>query len=160
MNGGPSHIDTFDPKPMLTKYHGKALPGPTLRTERKTGRGTGLTLLLPKYGQSGIEVSELFALTAAKHIDDLCVVRSMYADVPNHEPSLMLMNCGDGRLRAPAWGPGLPMAWVRKTRICLASLRCVLGVIRSSRLRIGDRLFYRVLFRAPTSTPSTSTFTS
>jgi hypothetical protein len=41
MNGGPSHIDTFDPKPMLTKYHGKALPGPSLRTERKTGAALG-----------------------------------------------------------------------------------------------------------------------
>ena len=41
MNGGPSHIDTFDPKPMLTKYHGKPLPGPNLRTERKTGAALG-----------------------------------------------------------------------------------------------------------------------
>src|SRR5262249_29900898 len=37
MNGGPSHVDTFDPKPLLTKYHGKPLPGTNLRTERKTG---------------------------------------------------------------------------------------------------------------------------
>ena len=41
MNGGPSHVDTFDPKPMLTKYHGKPLPGPNLRTERKTGAALG-----------------------------------------------------------------------------------------------------------------------
>lgn len=107
MNGGPSHIDTFDPKPMLTKYHGKGLPGPTLRTERKTGAALGSPFAFQKYGQSGIEVSELFARTAAQHIDDLCVVRSMYADVPNHEPSLMLMNCGDGRLQRPSMG-----AWV------------------------------------------------
>ena len=107
MNGGPSHIDTFDPKPMLTKYHGRALPGPTLRTERKTGAALGSPFSFHKYGQSGIEVSELFARTAAQHIDDLCVVRSMYADVPNHEPSLMLMNCGDGRLQRPSMG-----AWI------------------------------------------------
>ena len=56
-----------------------------------------------KYGQSGIEVSELFAKTAA-HIDDMCVIRSMYADVPNHEPSLLLMNCGDGRQPRPSLG--------------------------------------------------------
>src|SRR5262249_52427158 len=55
------------------------------------------------YGQSGIEVSELFAKTA-EHIDDMCVIRSMHADVPNHEPSLMLMNCGDGRLPRPSFG--------------------------------------------------------
>ena len=56
-----------------------------------------------QYGKSGIEVSELFAQTAA-HIDDMCVIRSMHADVPNHEPSLMLMNCGDGRLPRPSMG--------------------------------------------------------
>src|SRR5262249_40277940 len=56
------------------------------------------------YGKSGIEVSELFAQTAAACIDDLCVIRSMHADVPNHEPSLMLMNCGDGRLPRPSMG--------------------------------------------------------
>jgi hypothetical protein len=104
MNGGPSHIDTFDHKPMLTKYHGKPLPGPTLRTERKTGAALGSPFAFQKYGQSGIEVSELFARTARHHIDDMCIVRSMYADVPNHEPSLMLMNCGDGRLQRPSMG--------------------------------------------------------
>ena len=104
MNGGPSHLDTFDPKPMLKKYHGKPLPGPTLRTERKTGAALGSPFRFKKYGESGIEVSELFARTADRHVDDLCVIRSMYADVPNHEPSLMLMNCGDGRLQRPSMG--------------------------------------------------------
>src|SRR5262249_3708269 len=41
MNGGPSHVDTFDPKPLLTKYHGKPLPSPNLRTERKTAGAMG-----------------------------------------------------------------------------------------------------------------------
>jgi hypothetical protein len=104
MNGGPSHLDTFDPKPMLLKYHGRPLPGPTLRTERKTGAALGSPFRFKKYGESGIEVSELFARTAETHIDDLCIIRSMYADVPNHEPSLMLMNCGDGRLQRPSMG--------------------------------------------------------
>src|SRR5262249_50682837 len=54
----------------------------------------------------GVEVSELFRRTAA-HIDDIAVIRSMYAEVPNHEPSLMLMNCGDGRLPRPSAG-----AWI------------------------------------------------
>ena len=103
MNGGPSHVDTFDPKPLLDRYHGKPLPRPNLRTERKTGAAMRSPFAFRKYGQSGIEVSELFAQTA-QHIDDICVIRSMHADVPNHEPSLMLMNCGDGRLQRPSMG--------------------------------------------------------
>ena len=103
MNGGPSHVDTFDPKPMLDRYHGKPLPRPNLRTERKTGAALRSPFAFRKYGQSGIEVSELFAQTA-QHIDDMCIIRSMHADVPNHEPSLMLMNCGDGRLQRPSMG--------------------------------------------------------
>jgi hypothetical protein len=103
MNGGPSHVDTFDPKPLLSKYHGKPLPNSNLRTERKTGAAFGSPFKFKKYGQSGIEVSELFEQTAGC-IDDLCVIRSMVADVPNHEPSLLLMNCGDGRLARPSMG--------------------------------------------------------
>ncbi len=106
MNGGPSHVDTFDPKPLLDKYHGRRLPQNNLRTERKTGAAMRSPFRFQKYGQSGIEVSELFQQTA-RHIDDICVIRSMRAEVPNHEPSLMLMNCGDGRLPRPSMG-----AWV------------------------------------------------
>ena len=102
MNGGPSHVNTFDPKPALARVHGKTLPGPNLRTEHKPGEALGSPFAFRKYGRSGIEVSELFA-TAERHVNDLCVIRSMHADVPNHEPSLMLMNCGDGRA-APQHG--------------------------------------------------------
>ena len=107
MNGGPSHVDTFDPKPALDKYHGKPLPSPNLRTERKTAGAMRSPFAFKRYGRSGLPVSELFARTAEAHADDLCVIRSMHADVPNHEPSLMLMNCGDGRLPRPSMG-----AWV------------------------------------------------
>lgn len=103
MNGGPSQVDTFDPKPMLDKYHGKPLPTQNFRTERKTGAAMRSPYAFKKYGKSGIEVSELFAKTA-EHIDDMCIIRSMYADVPNHEPSLLMMNCGDGRLPRPSFG--------------------------------------------------------
>jgi hypothetical protein len=103
MNGGPSQVDTFDPKPELTLYHGKPIPTGNLRTERKTGAAMGSPYKFRKYGQSGIEISDLFAKTAA-HADDMCVIRSMYADVPNHEPSLLLMNCGDGRQPRPSLG--------------------------------------------------------
>jgi len=104
MNGGPSQVDTFDPKPALAKYHGKPLPNPNLRTERKTAGAMRSPYAFKKYGESGIEVSELFAQTAAAHIDDMCIIRSMMAEVPNHEPSLMLMNCGDSRLPRPSFG--------------------------------------------------------
>jgi hypothetical protein len=103
MNGGPSHVDTFDPKPMLDKYHGKPLPSENLRTERKTGAAYRSPFKFQKYGKSGIEVSELFH-NVAQHIDDICVIRSMHADVPNHEPSLLLLNCGDSRLVRPSMG--------------------------------------------------------
>jgi hypothetical protein len=102
MNGGPSHVDTFDPKPSLATYNGKELPM-HLNTERKTGAAFQSPFAFKKYGKSGIEVSELFAKTA-ESIDDICVVRSMCADVPNHEPSLMLMNCGEARLVRPSMG--------------------------------------------------------
>ena len=103
LNGGPSHVDTFDPKPMLTKYDGQPLPYKNLATERKTGAAFGSPFKFERYGQSGIEVSELFAKTAA-HVDDMAVIRSMQAEIPNHEPSLMLMNCGDAVLSRPSMG--------------------------------------------------------
>ncbi len=104
MNGGPSQVDTFDPKPLLDKYHGKPISSANLRTERKTSGALRSPFAFRRYGKSGIEVSDLFAKTAAAHIDSMCVIRSMHADVPNHEPSLMLMNCGDGRLPRPSFG--------------------------------------------------------
>jgi hypothetical protein len=103
LNGGCSHIDTFDPKPALEKYAGKNLPMENLRTERKTGAAFPSPFKFQKYGESGIEVSEIFAKTA-QCIDDIAVVRSMHANVPNHEPSLLLMNCGDERLVRPSMG--------------------------------------------------------
>lgn len=105
LNGGPSQVDTFDPKPALAQYAGKTLPT-HLRTERKTGGALPSPYKFRKYGQSGIEVSEIFAETA-QHIDNIAVIRSMKAEVPNHEPSLMLMNCGDSAQPRPSVG-----AWV------------------------------------------------
>ena len=102
MNGGPSHVDTFDRKLALDKWHGKPVAN-SLRTERKTGAAMRSPFKFQRYGKSGIEVSELFAHTA-ECIDDIAVIRSMHADVPNHEPSLMLMNCGDSRLSRPSMG--------------------------------------------------------
>src|SRR5438552_11957554 len=102
-NGGPSHVDTFDPKPALARLHGQPLPMDNLPTERRTGAAFQSPFKFQKYGQSGIEVSELFP-RVAEHIDDITVIRSMHADVPNHEPSLLLMNCGEARLPRPSVG--------------------------------------------------------
>jgi hypothetical protein len=104
-NGGPSHLDTFDPKPKLAEYAGREIPG-KLKTERRTGAAFPSPFAFSRHGESGLEVSELFP-SVARHADRLLVVRSMHADVPNHEPSLMLMNCGDARLVRPSAG-----AWV------------------------------------------------
>jgi hypothetical protein len=103
MNGGPSHVDTFDPKPSLAKLAGKMLPVENLRTERKTGAAFPSPFKFEKMGQSGIEVSELFR-HVGESIDEIAVIRSMHADVPNHEPSLLLLNCGEARLIRPSMG--------------------------------------------------------
>ena len=106
LNGGPSQVDTFDPKPLLEKYAGKVIPNGNLTTERPTGSALPSPFKFSKYGRSGIEVSELFEKTAA-HIDDICVIRSMHANTPNHEQSMRLMNCGDERLSRPSLGAWL-----------------------------------------------------
>lgn len=105
-NGGASHVDTFDPKPVLEKYRGKMLPMENLKTERKTGAAFPSPFKFRKHGRSGLEVSEIFP-RVAECADDLCVIRSMHTDLPNHEPSLLMMNCGETRLSRPSVG-----AWV------------------------------------------------
>jgi hypothetical protein len=105
MNGGPSQVDTFDPKPKLNELHGKPLP---IRKEagndrRLSGAALGSKFKFTRHGQSGIEISELFPKVAA-HADDLCVVRSMFTNVPNHESALMLMNTGSLTLPRPSVG--------------------------------------------------------
>src|SRR6266516_2718609 len=102
MNGGASHVDTFDPKPSLAKFAGKTIPI-TLKTERRTGAAFPSPFTFRKYGQSGIEVSEIFS-NVGGCVDDLCIVRSMQTDIPNHEPSLMMMNCGEVRQIRPSFG--------------------------------------------------------
>ncbi|MCC6588045.1 MAG: DUF1501 domain-containing protein [Bryobacterales bacterium] len=103
LNGGMSQVDTFDPKPALTKYNGKALPGEKIVTDRASGNLMESPWKFQKYGQSGLEVSQIFP-EIAKRIDDFCVIRSMYADNGNHGPSLQLMNCGHQLPGRPSMG--------------------------------------------------------
>jgi hypothetical protein len=106
LNGGPSQVDTFDPKPLLKKYNGQQLPAGNLTTERHTGGALPSPFRFDKYGQSGLEVSEIFSRTA-QHVDDICFIRSMHANTPNHEQSMRLMNTGDERLSRPSMGSWL-----------------------------------------------------
>ena len=106
LNGGMSQVDTFDPKPELTKRGGQMLPFSNLKTERKTGVALPSPFSFQQYGQSGIPVSEIFP-NLAKCVDDMTVIRSMQAELPSHEMSLMLMNTGDQRLVRPSIGSWL-----------------------------------------------------
>jgi hypothetical protein len=103
LNGGASHVDTFDPKPALSRYAGKSLPIGNLRTERKTGAAFPSPFAFRPRGASAIEVSDLFPRIGAL-IDRFTVIRSMEAELPNHEPSLLLMNCGDAQMPRPSVG--------------------------------------------------------
>ncbi len=105
MNGGPSHVDTFDPKPSLIKYAGQ-LPDAIKNGEnrfRNLGKLMGSPFATKRYGKSGIEISELYP-QVGECIDDLCIIRSMYTDTPNHEPSLLMMNSGNIQPIRPSLG--------------------------------------------------------
>lgn len=106
MNGGPSQVDTFDPKPSLTKYDGQRPPSADLKTERRTGGLLKSPFAFAARGQSGIEVSDLYR-NVGDCIDDICVIRSMHTNVPNHEPSLLMMNSGEQQPTRPSMGSWL-----------------------------------------------------
>jgi hypothetical protein len=106
MNGGLSQVDSFDYKPMLEKYNGQPLPGAAVATERRTGALMKSPFAFKRYGQCGMEVSELFPMVGAQ-ADDICLIRSMYTDIPNHEPSLLMMNTGHTQVGRPSMGSWL-----------------------------------------------------
>jgi len=102
MNGGPSHVDTFDPKPALLKFEGQQPSGDLY----KKNKGTGFMpspLRFDRYGQSGIEISESLPHIGSV-IDDCCILRSMKTDVPNHEPALIQMHTGNVQPIRPSFG--------------------------------------------------------
>ncbi|MDP1589271.1 MAG: DUF1501 domain-containing protein [Prosthecobacter sp.] len=102
MNGAPSHIDTFDPKPALKKYEGQQPSGKLYRAPKTSGFMSS-PLKFSKCGQSGIEVSESLPALGSI-IDDCCVIRSMHTNVPNHEPALLMMNTGNIQPIRPSLG--------------------------------------------------------
>lgn len=93
MNGGPFQGDLFDPKPALEKYAGQRPEGADLVTERPTGGLLPSPFKFQPSGQSGVPVSELLP-KLSQCVDDICVLRSMHADNPNHGPALLQMNNG------------------------------------------------------------------
>lgn len=97
--GGPSHVDTWDPKPALAKYEGQEVPA--------LG---GVPLPSPfrfrKQGESGIEVSNLFP-QLGQHVDKMAVLRAMHTETPEHQSATLLMNTGSGRLPRPSVGSWL-----------------------------------------------------
>lgn len=106
MNGGLSQIDSFDYKPALEKYHGQPMPGGDLQHERKTGNLMKSPFKFKKFGQSGTEVSEIFP-NLAECVDDMCIVKSVYTEIPNHEPALEMMNTGANFAGRPSMGSWL-----------------------------------------------------
>ncbi|MEZ6141716.1 MAG: DUF1501 domain-containing protein [Zavarzinella sp.] len=107
MNGGPSQVDTFDPKPELEKYHGKKPPASDKKTERRTGGLMKSPYQFKKSGKSGLPISDIYPNLAKYCADDLCVIRSMHTDVPNHEPSLLMMTSGNTQPLRPSMGSWL-----------------------------------------------------
>ena len=94
--GAPSHVDTWDPKPGLTEYDGKSIPG-------YDGVAMASPFKFAKKGKSGIEVSEVFP-KLGEMVDDLTIIRSMYTDIPAHEVATVFMNTGSTRLARPSIG--------------------------------------------------------
>lgn len=105
MNGGPSHVDTFDPKPMLAKHEGES-PSEDIAGKNRAAGYMPSPFKFTAHGDSGVVMSELLP-RISKHADDLCVIRSMHTDVPNHEPGLLLMQSGHQQPTRPSMGSWL-----------------------------------------------------
>ncbi|HVX12151.1 MAG TPA: DUF1501 domain-containing protein [Pirellulales bacterium] len=108
MNGGPSQVDTFDPKPTLEKLHGQSYSGPLAvgSNGRPIGRLTKSVFPFRQYGESGLPISSLFP-HLSRHADELCVVRSMYTDTAAHASGCLQMNTGSVVIGKPALGSWL-----------------------------------------------------
>jgi hypothetical protein len=105
MNGGPSHVDTFDPKPELDRLDGMSYGGDAV--VGSNGRPIGHLMKSPfafkNHGKSGLPISDLFPHTA-KHADDLCVIRSLHSDTAAHASGCLQMNTGAISIGKPALG--------------------------------------------------------
>ncbi|MFN0169472.1 MAG: DUF1501 domain-containing protein, partial [Bryobacteraceae bacterium] len=111
MDGGPSHIDLYDPKPVMKKYEGQALPESMTKDLRlafikPTAKVVASPRTFKPHGQSGIPLSDWMPRLAAR-ADDICLIRSMYTDQFNHHPGQLMLNSGSPLVGRPSMG-----AWV------------------------------------------------
>lgn len=106
MHGGPSHVDTFDYKPRLQKESGQNLPFATAKNTDTSPKLLGSPWKFAQHGESGLWVSELFP-QVAKHIDDLCVVRSLHSRGQSHGQAVCMIHTGSDNFVRPSFG-----AWV------------------------------------------------
>ncbi|MGE3804436.1 MAG: DUF1501 domain-containing protein [Gemmataceae bacterium] len=110
MYGGPSHVDTFDPKPALDKWDGKTIPVFRAEDASMVNRTKGKALRSPyqfnKCGKSGIDITEVYP-ELGKCADDLCVIRSMHCESNNHGPALFQMQSGFVQAGRPSIGSWL-----------------------------------------------------
>jgi len=111
MAGGPSHLDLFDPKPKMAALHGQPMPASLVMAKKSATGGVLETVMasprsFQRYGQSGIEFSELLPHTGAL-ADELCLIRSMHCEQSNHDPAQLLFCCGTPLFGNPSFG-----AWV------------------------------------------------
>ena len=155
MNGGPSHVDTFDPKPDAGQVRRQAA---CRRQPADRAEDRGARFPRPSSSASTARAASRSASSSPRRprcIDDICVIRSMHADVPNHEPSLLLMNCGEARLVRPSMG-----SWVtyglgtENQNLPGFIVMCPGGypIQESQNWQVGVPA--RRLSRAPTSTPA------
>ncbi|MDE0103866.1 MAG: DUF1501 domain-containing protein [Bryobacterales bacterium] len=109
MFGGPSHIDTFDPKPVLNREHGNPLPFAKPRVisfPRRGGNLIGSPFSFRRHGESGAEVSELFP-NVAGIVDELAIVRSVHCTNPRHGGAVLEWHTGSDTFIRPAMGSWL-----------------------------------------------------
>jgi len=121
MDGGPSHVDTFDYKPQLAARQGQAI-GQSAVSRRSQSTASRVWMGSPwkfhKRGRSGLWVSDLLPHIASC-ADDLCVLRSLIGEQPLHGQQNLLLHTGRVTGNAPALAPGCRTGWARATRSCL-----------------------------------------
>jgi len=105
LTGGMSHLDTFDPKPKLTADHGKVVPSIDLRGPGKQPL-MGSPFTFRRYGQSGLEISEIFPELGGI-ADDLCVIRTLHTDIVEHFQAVLAMHTGSATVPMPSIGSWL-----------------------------------------------------
>lgn len=143
MQGGPSHLDTFDPKPELARFDGQTVP-PSFRAEGLNLQNLNAAeskLMAPRrtfrrYGRSGIEISDLFP-NLARHADELAVIRSCYHESFIHGPAFLVMNTGQLRMGYPSLGSWILYGLGAESRELPAYVVMADTALRSSKTLFG-----------------------